>query len=222
MSGLLLRLAARACGQRSATLHSPAALPFQGVAEQEENPAPAPDRLDPPAERPQAMQQPASRIDRPTAAEQPGSAPRGETAPDPLITPPAAPAFHHPTPAAAPPNGNAAETVSMATSAPLDMPAPAPLVVPGAPMGRPDALERPSAGRSGLLSLSPSPIPQPAAAAPVVATAPGRQADEVHIHIGRIEVTAVQESAPGPHAPRKGRSPLSLEDYLARRKGEGR
>ncbi|MBT0959891.1 hypothetical protein [Denitromonas iodatirespirans] len=39
----------------------------------------------------------------------------------------------------------------------------------------------------------------------------------IHIHIGRIEVTAVPE-APAPKRPRKaGPAPLSLDDYLAKR-----
>jgi hypothetical protein len=42
---------------------------------------------------------------------------------------------------------------------------------------------------------------------------------EIHIHIGRIEVTALRES-PSPTTPRKrkGREPMSLDDYLARRR----
>jgi hypothetical protein len=42
---------------------------------------------------------------------------------------------------------------------------------------------------------------------------------EVHVSIGRIEVTAVQEAAPTPkRAPARGQRALSLEEYLARRK----
>ncbi|WP_260494012.1 hypothetical protein [Pseudomonas sp. J452] len=44
----------------------------------------------------------------------------------------------------------------------------------------------------------------------------------MHIHIGRIEVTAIQESAPSKRTSRKGAAPLSLDDYLAKRKGDGR
>jgi hypothetical protein len=44
-------------------------------------------------------------------------------------------------------------------------------------------------------------------------------ADEIHIHIGRIEVTAVQEpAAPAPRRKPKGREPMSLDDYLAKRR----
>lgn len=48
-----------------------------------------------------------------------------------------------------------------------------------------------------------------------------REPDEVHVHIGRIEITAVQPPAPAKRAARKGQAPLSLDDYLARRKGDG-
>ncbi|QKE63246.1 hypothetical protein HNE05_07700 [Aquipseudomonas campi] len=74
--------------------------------------------------------------------------------------------------------------------------------------------------------LSPRPVaPSQAVTAAPLASAPpipSPQPDEVHIHIGRIEVTAIQESAPSKRASRKGAAPLSLDDYLARRKGDGR
>jgi hypothetical protein len=67
------------------------------------------------------------------------------------------------------------------------------------------------------------PAPAPASAPPAVTpAAPAREPDEVHIHIGRIEVTAIQESKPVSRSTRKGPAPLSLDDYLARRKGDGR
>ncbi len=70
--------------------------------------------------------------------------------------------------------------------------------------------------------LSPSTVPVRQTAAPSAAKAPPQQADEVHIHIGRIEITAIQESAPSKREARKGPAPLSLDDYLAKRKGDGR
>ncbi|MCW5627551.1 MAG: hypothetical protein KIT47_01705 [Rhodoferax sp.] len=49
--------------------------------------------------------------------------------------------------------------------------------------------------------------------------AAAEEATEVHVHIGRIEVTALQP-APAPRKPaRSGRAPLSLDDYLSRRRG---
>lgn len=74
-----------------------------------------------------------------------------------------------------------------------------------------------------LLSPRTVPVRQAAApAAPSVVKVPPQQADEVHIHIGRIEVTAIQESAPSKREARKGPAPLSLDDYLAKRKGDRR
>ncbi|WP_289535822.1 hypothetical protein [Pseudomonas sp. SO81] len=76
---------------------------------------------------------------------------------------------------------------------------------------------------TNLLSPRAVPVRQAAApAAPSAVKAPPQQADEVHIHIGRIEVTAIQESAPSKRETRKGPAPLSLDDYLAKRKGDGR
>lgn len=46
------------------------------------------------------------------------------------------------------------------------------------------------------------------------------QTTEVHVSIGRIEVTALQQAPAPEKAARQGRAPLSLEDYLARRKGQ--
>lgn len=41
--------------------------------------------------------------------------------------------------------------------------------------------------------------------------------NEVHVHIGRIEVTAIQESASKPRAKRNGRAPMSLDEFVAKR-----
>jgi hypothetical protein len=42
---------------------------------------------------------------------------------------------------------------------------------------------------------------------------------EVHISIGRIEVTAVHEPAPAKPAAARRNAPMSLDDYLAKRHG---
>ncbi len=42
---------------------------------------------------------------------------------------------------------------------------------------------------------------------------------EVHVHIGRIEVTAVHEAPPAREKKRAARQPMSLEAYLAKRHG---
>lgn len=47
-----------------------------------------------------------------------------------------------------------------------------------------------------------------------------RQPDDIHIHIGRIEVTAVHP--PAPRAPKPPDNALSLDAYLNRRNGRGR
>ncbi|WP_416138187.1 hypothetical protein ACM26W_17155 [Halomonas sp. HK25] len=49
------------------------------------------------------------------------------------------------------------------------------------------------------------------------ATAEGRV--EVHVHIGRIEVTAVPTPTPAKPPAARGRKPMSLDEYLARRAG---
>ncbi len=47
---------------------------------------------------------------------------------------------------------------------------------------------------------------------------PVEETTEVHVSIGRIEVTAVHESPPPKRAPARSQRALSLEEYLARRK----
>ncbi len=42
---------------------------------------------------------------------------------------------------------------------------------------------------------------------------------EVHVSIGRIEVTAVHEPAPAKPAASRRNAPMSLDDYLAKRHG---
>jgi hypothetical protein len=57
--------------------------------------------------------------------------------------------------------------------------------------------------------------PSPAAAA----RPPIEETTEVHVSIGRIEVTAVQEAPPPRREPARPRKPKSLEEYLATRQG---
>ena len=79
---------------------------------------------------------------------------------------------------------------------------------------------------AGTLSPSSRTVPDSPAhwypgQAPAAPAAYGsRQApDEIHVHIGRIEVTAVQETpAAAPRRRPKGREPMSLDDYLAKRR----
>jgi hypothetical protein len=51
---------------------------------------------------------------------------------------------------------------------------------------------------------------------PAHAAASG-ELSEVHIHIGRIEVSAVHETAPPRRPPVPRPSPMSLDAYLAKR-----
>lgn len=67
-------------------------------------------------------------------------------------------------------------------------------------------------------------VARPTAPRPASNTArhtPEAAPDEIHVHIGRIEVTAVQE-APKPKArAARGQAPMSLDDYLAKRQRGG-
>jgi len=51
--------------------------------------------------------------------------------------------------------------------------------------------------------------------------APVEETTEVHVSIGRIEVTAVHEAPPAPQRQPPRTKPMSLEQYLARRRGGG-
>lgn len=76
-----------------------------------------------------------------------------------------------------------------------------------------------AASRPPLSPESARPAPPPPGS-PQTARASLPEPNEVHVHIGRIEVTAVHESQPPKRAaapPR--RQPLSLDDYLAKRRG---
>ncbi len=94
---------------------------------------------------------------------------------------------------------------------PHDRPWPVPAAVPAVEPLLPRTRSAPAPDR-----------PYPAASRPDRAgDAPGavQETTEVHISIGRIEVTAVHEPAPArPAAPRRT-APLSLDEYLAKRHG---
>jgi hypothetical protein len=106
--------------------------------------------------------------------------------------------------------------------------------------GRSSALPTPEALRSDvaapfvrepslLIPLAvPHPAVPPAITAPAITRRPGvtnstthavasEEPSEVHIHIGRIEVTAVHEAAPPRRPPVPRPSPMSLDAYLAKR-----
>jgi len=74
----------------------------------------------------------------------------------------------------------------------------------------------PSAQTAGLRQQ-----PASGASTPQRGHAPEAAPDEIHVHIGRIEVTAVSE-APKPKArAARGQAPMSLDDYLAKRQRGG-
>jgi hypothetical protein len=70
-----------------------------------------------------------------------------------------------------------------------------------------------------LLPLAATTPPRTVASA-IPAQRPGATDDstEVHIHIGRIDVTAVHEPPPRRRAPVTGNAPMSLDAYLAKRR----
>jgi len=85
---------------------------------------------------------------------------------------------------------------------------------------------------SALVPLMPAPARRRAPAAPaalraaggtaarLAAAAPARdaaEATEVHIHIGRIDVTALREAAPARRRPAPAPAATSLDAYLAKR-----
>ncbi len=128
------------------------------------------------------------------------------------------------------------ESAAMALPAPTDGSGPAGLSAPLPHAGQaPRPLSQPTPPRPQLESPSPlvsqaptSPRatpapPRPASAAQPAAwqrAAPQRGADdaaEVHIHIGRIEVTAVHEAPSPRRRPAPAPAPTSLDSHLARR-----
>lgn len=81
--------------------------------------------------------------------------------------------------------------------APAGMAGPTATHAAAAPHGE---LRGPPVRRGGEHTLSSAPAP-----------------NEVHVHIGRIEVTALREAPARPAARKAGRAPMSLDEYLARR-----
>lgn len=259
MSGLFLRLAAQATGQRGTMLHSPARLPYQSL----------PERLQPASEFATA---PPSRADR-----QPSQVPIDQAQ---RVAPATPPTRHAPSgrlqeqaekvtqeewiaplprpgvtlrakPAGlsgsapgkhAEIRGPAVPAAMLSPQSPDDLLTPVslaqvPVELPLQPAAQPSVLAA-NGSEVGAVPertldklVLPLPLlpanPQGAASAPAASASasasalPAREPDEVHIHIGRIEVTAIQESRSASKPSRKGAAPLSLDDYLARRKGDG-
>jgi hypothetical protein len=69
-------------------------------------------------------------------------------------------------------------------------------------------------GPSSTPPTKPRPFQTPIS---VAHTIPSEESTEVHIHIGRIEVTAVHETAPLSRERSAAPSPMSLDAYLVQR-----
>ncbi len=219
MSGLFRRLAERASGQRQPLLHArvlPVFLAEDGLVSDLPSPLATPLPLPPLTPQPAvgpALSRPApepSFIDReqplaalPVAESQP-QAPAPRSASMAPSTPPPLPITETHTHAALP-----------RTEA-----KPAPELPPSL-LRQPVSEQAPPQPNTQLLM----PIlarTDPATPAPTAFNPPpaAPTADEIHVHIGRIEVTAVRESAPAKHSARTPQPTLSLDDYLARRRGQ--
>lgn len=242
MSGLLHRLGARAIGH-AWSVRSDAALPFAGgrwaesAVEAAERPSTGVTLSPPVARRPDATapeQAPASAAPRSTeTAPSPrmASSPRW---PQPLAPTPAPDAAVRPDPV--PARSTLVGPVPRFETPPPESPHSGP-TRDGA-MGAAPALQ--VASRSATEPKLPAPLmrgPEADAAAlttpppwrtaaaqsleatqAMAARTPPAAESEVHIHIGRIEVTALQE-APRPKAkPREPAQPMSLETYLQQRR----
>lgn len=75
-------------------------------------------------------------------------------------------------------------------------------------------------GERSLSGVGPGEEPSPtirATGAQSALSNPAAQATEVHVHIGRVEVTALRDVPPARPRERSGRKPMSLDAYLAQR-----
>ncbi|MDP5220834.1 hypothetical protein Q5Y75_26970 [Ruegeria sp. 2205SS24-7] len=82
----------------------------------------------------------------------------------------------------------------------------------------PQAVE--ASSETFAVRTDPSPISMSSQSVPPQQTRRHPQDPEVHVHIGRVEVTSVADPAPAPAPRRARRTPqLSLEAYLAKRSG---
>jgi hypothetical protein len=239
MNGLLHRLAARAAGTALAVrsdAHLPFAAPWSGAAGPESDgialaPARPPSAVPAPAvvpahaleetgaswrePSPMALDAPPYRESADAAPRRPDAAvsvfaiqPTGEPAEPPALMPPAAPDRLEAASEAAARHGTAAPRSSLEDR---QVRAPSPRHVESPP-----GTAHPASTWRSQPPLAIAPRPVPAARVPQV-TRPVDEPAEVHIHIGRIDLVAVQD---GP-APRRRAAPTpaapSLDAYLAKR-----
>lgn len=139
-----------------------------------------------------------------------------------------APRANRPPPALMPPAASGEATDPLPAKPPRQTDEPAPVVAQPTPSNPlpagdlipepllPPALQEAPRLRAGQISAALPARPQPPG--PAV-----EETTEVHVSIGRIEITAVHEAPPTRPAPRsgKGNKPMSLDEYLARRRGGG-
>lgn len=225
MSGLFRRLAERASGQRSPVLHATVGPvdPIPGDWLPEVDPLPLPATATPASPTSQTIGiQPPPYVATPTAPDNvheqsttplpsPLAHPR-ETVSRPVSVAPGT-TTHNSTPQAQrqpdpmTPESTMAAVMRASPSPEIECPVPAQTY--DSPRLPAQLLARPSSSADQpppLPPFNPPPVP------PV--------ADEIHVHIGRIEVTALREAAPAKPPTRTPQPSLSLDDYLARRKGE--
>lgn len=231
MSGLLQRLAARATGNAWA-LQSDARLPFAampGMPEtQDAKPLASPSSQGTPKTREGAgdMVQPVLpwRAPQPARTQQTAAGVSPATASNAQSIPAALPSLHDHRPE--PPQLHDQMRYESPTIAHATVPRQASLVTTveaGASYGDPPPLLPPrqmhSAAAAHQRQVSPG-APHAAHAfmpSRQAAPAPAEPA-EVHVHIGRIEVTAITQPQTPRRAAREAPEPLSLDAYLARRK----
>lgn len=244
MTGLLQRLGARATGT-AWPVRADARLPF-GAERMAPLPAAADTVAEEAAEAAEAAAQPRGAPQRQRAGTGPAAAPcAAEALPQALL--PAARTLQQADPAQAIPASQPATRLQQhpdTPAAPQRISARAPDApdASDAPDAQPQSDDEPArtatqAARAFAAATdAPTPLlpttagtasPQPPARHAAWPTAIGTQHSptaapqetEVHIHIGRIDVTALHEAPRAKAKPRERAQPMSLDAYLARRKG---
>ena len=238
MSGFLSHIAARGMGQ-AGSVHSAARLPYASAPALVETVGEA--MAPPPSTRTLSLASPPQELAQGQPLARPEGAPIGEASaapapPSPLLQRPSVP-VPAPKDVAARDDRNAREAPEeIDAGRPLRRPAVSPIgaipdpLVPATAQGAEEVPATEDKGPAPLRRIQPLLPPQQglngaapfrgASAAPGAAwRTPIEETTEVHVSIGRIEVTAVHEAAPTPkRAPARSQRALSLEEYLARRK----
>jgi len=234
MNGFLSHLAARGMGQ-AGSVHSAARLPYASAPALVETAGEA--MAPPPALQSRPLGGSPQELARGLMPARPDAAPEGEpsAAPAPAPTLPRRPSVAAPAlkDAAVRDHRNARELPgeidagrSLRRPEESTIPATPDPIVPPAVRAAGDGPSADDRGAGVLRPVRPLLPPQQAPngtalfkGAPGAAwRTPVEETTEVHVSIGRIEVTAVHEAPPPKRAPARGQRALSLEEYLARRK----